>query len=105
MEEEKEETVELTKTPEVSIDGLVALSDEELGKVLGYDKKVEQVRGYLSDMQALTGKAREYAENKIKERFTPNVDNYDFKYIAEDAKRATKSGKEAAEDCCCRSVI
>jgi len=89
--------------PEVTIDKLAGLTDAELSKMLGFDEKLKEVREALTDMQALKGKEREFAEEKVQQRFTPNVFPEDFKWIVKDAKRST--GKGQMEDCACDSVI
>jgi len=90
-----------------SIETIAALSDDELMELLGMKKQLADVRKAIKELETLTGKAKEYAEERIMDWFTPRVDTYSFKYLAEDAKRAAskKDGKAALDDCSCGSVL
>jgi hypothetical protein len=80
-----------------SIEHLAGLSDEELHHMLGHKKVLEEARAGLAEAQKLTGKARDHAEKRIEEMFTPHIYGGEFKYLAEDARRAVKDkSKEAA---------
>lgn len=89
----------------MNIKELAAMDDAALSKAIGYDKKLADARKSLDEMDKLEGKAREYAEDRVAKMFEPHVYPEDFNWIVEDAKRSTKTGKEEACDCCCRSVL
>jgi|SRR5215469_12355358 len=92
-----------------SIESIAALSDSDLHELLGHNKDLKDVREGIAAAQALTGKAREYAEGRIDDWFRPKVYTGDFKYLAEDAKRRVaqekKSAKAALDDDSPCSVI
>lgn len=89
----------------MKIKDLAAMDDATLMKTLQIDKKIESARKGIAEMDALTGKAREYAEKRVERMFEPHIYPEDMSYIADDAKRATKTGKEESADCCCTSVM
>jgi hypothetical protein len=82
------------------LEHLSEMSDEELHKMLGHHKTLEEVRKGVEEAMKLTGAARTHAEDRVKEMFTPHIGGYEFKYLAEDAKRAArkKDGKSALDD-------
>jgi hypothetical protein len=105
---EQGETKELENAEEnPSIESIQALSDDEIHTLLGHKKDLENVRKGLTETAKLTGKAREYAEKRIQDWFTPHVYAGDFKYLAEDAVRATakKTAKDALNDTSPCSVL
>lgn len=73
-----------------TIEGLMKLSDAELLDLLGYNRKLAQVREDLAEMSKLTGKARELAEEKVERLLTPDISEYQFRYALEDAQREAK---------------
>ena len=75
-----------------TIENLAALTDEELGDLLGHPKQLENARDAIEELQKLTGKAREWANERIADMFLPDVSANRLKYLAEDAKLATKEG-------------
>lgn len=102
-EVENKETVARAKP---SVASLAALNDDELRDVLGLNRTLEKAKEAITGMQGLTGKALEYANERVERMLTPNVYPYEFEHIVTDAQRAAKreqSGKDAACDCnpCC----
>lgn len=82
-----------------TLEQLAAMNDAQLAKALGMDQKVEQARKALAEAANLTGKAKEYAEDRIKRMFSPpDYALSDLSYVVEDAKRTAKrSAKEELE--------
>lgn len=89
----------------MNIKELAAMDDAGLMKALKIDSKLAEARKALDDMDKLEGKAREYAEERIKSMFEPHVYPDEFKWIVEDAKRKAKNGKDEISDCGCGSVL
>lgn len=90
----------------MDIKTLAAMDDAALSKALKIDQKLEDARKALDDMDKLEGKAREYAEDRIKSMFEPHVYPDEFKWIVDDAKRAAKrDGKEEMAECSCGSIM
>lgn len=94
------ETDELEMAEEnPSIETISQLSDAEIGDLLGHDKEIEEIREGIKMLDTLKGKAREYAQKRIEDMFSPKIYVGELKYLAEDAKRqARRDSKEAALD-------
>lgn len=70
----------MAPSEDLSIDTLVALSDDELAHILGFDTQIKRVRDSLTEMQKLTGEKRQKAEEEIVKIFTPHISAGDFSY-------------------------
>lgn len=92
-EEEVASGVQTTHT----IEALLKMTDEQLCGVLGYSRKLAQVKESIQKISTLKGKAREIAEEKIERILTPNIYESDFSYAYEDAVRQANPKKAAAE--------
>lgn len=75
-----------------SIETLAQLSDAEIGDLLGHPKAIETFKEACGELQALKGKAREWANTRIADMFAPDVSAMRLKFLAEDAVRETKEG-------------
>jgi hypothetical protein len=75
-----------------SIETLANLTDAEIGDLLGHPKAIETFKEACAQLQELKGKAREWADERIADMFQPDVSANRLKYLAEDAKIATKEG-------------
>lgn len=88
-----------------SVETLAKLNDQELMDILGLTQTLKNAKKNIGEMQKLTGKALEYANERVARMLTPNVYLNDFNYIVEDAKRKAKvqTGDQARCDCnpCC----
>jgi len=96
MAEESAEVEAAEDNP--SVENLAKLSDNELATLFGLTKQLEDIKKAIKEMQTLTGKAREYAEERIENMLTPHIYPGDVKYIVEDAKRSVK--KDAKTEMC-----
>lgn len=86
-----------------TIKRLKAMTDEELGSVLGFDKKVKAMKASLEEADALSGKAREHMIRKLDDRLAPNLYGGDLDWMIRDAKREASPQKDkggAAPACC-----
>ena len=90
-----------------TIEHLSSLSDEELHHLMGHKKVISEARDGISEAMKLTGKAREHAENRVQDMFTPHIYGGEFKYLAQDAKDKVKheSGEDARNDTSPSSVL
>lgn len=79
---------------------MIAMSDQELGALLGYDKKVEAAKKSLLEADALTGKARENFISKLDDRLSPRLDGYDLNWMIKDSKREADPKKTDMGPCC-----
>lgn len=96
--EEKAENEIVEAPSKVTIEQLQAMNDAELSKLLGLDAELEMFKKKLDEAAGLTGKAREYVEDKITQRLQPDLDARDMGWMIDDAKRMNKTGKEALAD-------
>lgn len=83
-----------------TIEQLAAMNDAQLAKALGLDQKVTTARKALDEAAKLSGKAKEYAEERIKRMFSPpDYALSDLSHVVEDAKRTAKrSAREELAD-------
>lgn len=107
MAEPQESPAREAAEDDPSVATLAALSDAELMDVLGLSQTLKTAKKNIGEMQKLTGKALEYANERVARMLTPNVYPNDFSYIVEDAKRKAKcqTGEEARCDCSPCSVL
>lgn len=86
---------------------LAAMTDEELSKVIGLTKKLDDAREELAEMDKLDGEARKIALERVEKMFQPNIYPDEFKWIKDDAVReaARKTKKDAPGNCCCGGTI
>lgn len=94
-------TAEDNPTPE----NLLKLSDAELMDVLGMTRLLKEAKKNLTEMTKLTGKAKEFAEERLARMLTPDVRASEFSWILEDARRKNKSAADEKANCCCDSVL
>lgn len=78
---------------------LGGMDDAGLMKKMGLEDKLDEAKAAIQEMQGLTGKAREEAQERLKRMFEPSIYPGEMKYIVEDAKRAAKNGKDELCDC------
>lgn len=88
-------------TPE----NLLKLSDAELMDILGMTRQLKEAKKNLAEMTKLTGKAKEFAEERLSRMLTPNVNASEFSWILEDARRKNKTAADEKADCGCCSVL
>lgn len=89
------------------ISELMGMDDAALAKKIGIDQKLADAKKHLGELNALEGKAREIAVDRLNHQFTPNVWTDEWGYIASSAKREAKreqSGAEVMHDCCPSSL-
>lgn len=96
-----QEQVKTALAGQDKIKQMLAMSDQELNSLLGYDKKVEAAKKSLAEADALTGKARENFISKLDDRLSPRIDGYDLNWMIKDAKREADPKKNSAEGPCC----
>lgn len=74
-----------------TLDQLASMDDAGLSRALGVDDQIQKARKSITDAAALTGKAKELAEERVQRMFTPpSYALNDLSYIVEDAKREAK---------------
>lgn len=79
----------------LSIEGLLGMSDEQLFEVLGYTQEMKAIRDDLTAMSKMTGKAREEADRQVTDMLSPDVSASRIHWAREDAARAgERTGKE-----------
>lgn len=78
----------MSKAP--SIKELIAMDDAELSDMLGYKAKVASFRETLKELDALPKDQRKKAEQRVKEKFNPDIYPDSFKWILDDVKREEK---------------
>lgn len=106
MAEEEEEEVKVAQS-HPTLATLAAMDDANLCLVFGLDRQLENIKKYLTDMTALTGTARDYAERELASRLTPHVSDDSLKWIIDDAHREAVREKKSAmqvlnDECPCR---
>jgi hypothetical protein len=95
------ETAEDNPTAEA----LLKLSDAELMEILGMNRQLKEAKENLAELSKLTGKAKEFADERIARMLTPDVRATEFSWILEDAKRRNKTAADEKADCGCCSVL
>lgn len=95
------EAAEDNPTPEA----LLKLSDVELMELLGMNRQLKEAKKNLAEMAKLTGKAKEFAEERLSRMLTPDVRASEFSWILEDARRKNKTAADEKADCGCCSVL
>ncbi|TXH10397.1 MAG: hypothetical protein E6R03_15485 [Hyphomicrobiaceae bacterium] len=84
----------MEKVPDIA--GLLAMSDDELLDTFGFRLQIESIKDDLAQMAELKGAAREEAERRIAEMFTPDVSDSQIRWVREDVVRQSKRSKSAA---------
>lgn len=84
---------------------LAGMDDAALATTLGYAQQLDDAKAQIKELNALSGKGREYAESRIKDMLTPRI--YDLKWTLEEAQRKAKrkDAQTALKDCDCCSVL
>lgn len=89
----------LKSTKNLSIEGLLGMTDAQLMEVLGFNQEIEAIRTDLTAMSKMSGKAREEADRQITDMLSPDISSSRIHWAKEDAQRAGKrSGKDELAD-------
>lgn len=81
-----------------TIEEAAKFDDAQIADLLGHQQEIVNFKEEITELNKLTGAARDEADELWYDRIKPSISSFSIKYIKEDALRSVKTDKELGQD-------